>query len=219
MTLSFLRPAIVALLAAASLASCGGKADFQIQGTVTNLQYAGLVLTESFSGQTLNVNDFSKNPAPFSFANSIEYGTEYAVLVKTSPPHQTCKPFGGTSGTAGRQAEINMVISCALTPHTVGGAISLAAGTTGSYVGLKLINGSNDLNPINISDAATAVYSYPDITYNMAYGITIFEQPTDQTIKCKLVPKVAQPKTDTPSMVSGTMGDADVVIDVVCAKV
>ena len=219
MTLSFLRPVMLAALAAATLASCGGKATFDIAGVIVGLEYPGLVLVETKSGQTLTINDITKTT--FSFANTIDYGTEYEVKIQDTPsgqpPHQTCLIYSGGTGTAGRQASINVQVVCSATPHTVGGTIKLKEGTTGSYVGLQLINGSNDLTPIAPA-ATTASYSYPGITYKQAYGITIFAQPTDETIKCALKPVVAQ-STDTPLKVAGIMGDLDVVINVECAKV
>jgi hypothetical protein len=216
MTLSFLRPVILAALAAATLAGCGGKATFDIAGVIAGLEYPGLVLVETKSGQTLTVD---KTQTTFSFANSIEYGTEYEVKIKDTdgqPAHQTCLIYSGGTGTAGRQASINVQVVCTATPHTVGGTIKLA-GTTGSYAGLKLINGSNDLNPLAPA-AGVTTYSYSGITYKTPYGITIFAQPTDETIKCVLKPVVEQ-STDTPLKVAGTMGDVDVVINVECAKV
>lgn len=218
MTLTFFRPAILALLAATSLAGCGGKATFDINVFVDGLAYPGLVLNETKSGQTITITDLTKKT--FSFSNTIEYGTEYDVQIAANgqPPHQTCTPTSETVGSAGRMASINVSFRCDMTPHAVGGSVTLATGTTGSYAGLKLINGSNDLNPVAFTGTETGAYAYQNITFNTPYGITIFAQPTDTTIKCKLVPKVAQAGA-TDDKVAGTMGDVDVVIDVVCAKV
>ncbi len=217
MTVSILRPAILVALALAALSGCGGKASFEISGVIQGQLYPGLVIKDEVSGQSLTFNE----PVPsktFAFPNSIEYGTLYDVKVVTNPAHQDCATVNGGSDTAGRMSSINAVIFCRLTEHTVGGSIKLAPGTTGSYVGLKLINGSNDLGPITITDPTTAAYSYSRITYLMPYGITIFEQPTDKTINCQLVPKV--PKAgDLKDKVSGVMGDADVVIDILCSKI
>lgn len=217
MTLSFLRPAILIALVA-SLAGCGGKATFEITGTLFNLKYPGLVLVETVSGQTITINDITKTT--FSFPNTIEYGTPYNVVVRSTPsgqpPHQDCAPGGGTSDTAGRRASINMLISCKDLTHSVGGSITLT-GTGGSYIGLKLINGSNDLNPISIDLATQTAYAYPGLIFNQPYGITILSQPTDQTTKCKLVPKVPVANAE-PEKVAGTVQDVDIVIDVVCAK-
>ena len=215
MTLSFLRPALLAAVAVASLAGCGGKATFNIAGSVQGLLYPGLVLTEKKSGQVITINDVTKTS--FSFPNTIDYGTEFEIDISTQPPHQTCRSLGGTIGTAGQQASINAAIFCAMTPHTVSGTIKMATGSTGSYVGLKLINGSNDLNPFTVTDAAQAAYAYPNIVFGIPYGITIFSQPTDPTVKCKLVPK--GPFTNkTDEQVSGTMGDENLTIDVECTK-
>jgi hypothetical protein len=220
MTLSFLRPVILAALTVASLASCGGKATFEIGVTVEGLTEGNLVLTETKSGQTITITDadVSASKKTFSFPNTIEYGTEYAVIIAATgqPKHQTCSLYSGSTGSAGRMASINVVIFCQATPHTVGGKIEKNATTTGSYAGLKLINGSNDLNPIEVA-ATTAVYSYAGVTYNTPYGITIFAQPTDTTVLCALVPTKPQPLTDTPDKVSGKMGDDDVVINVLCS--
>ncbi|MEJ7806886.1 MAG: hypothetical protein WKG03_13320 [Telluria sp.] len=219
MTLSFLRPAILIALAAASLAGCGGKATFEITGSVTGLKYPGLVLVETISGQTITINDITKTA--FAFPNTIEYGTEYNVIVRATPsgqpPHQNCVPVGATSDSAGRRAAITMGFDCTDNPHTVGGSIKLST-ATGSYVGLKLINGSNDLNPFVVTDAtAQTSYAYPGVTFDTPYGIRIFSQPTDPTTTCQLVPKVATAGAG-PEYVSGRMGDVDIVIDVVCAK-
>ena len=219
MTSSYLRPAILIALAAASLAGCGGKATFEITGAVTGLQYPGLVLVETFSGQTITITDITKTT--FAFPNSIEYGTEYNVIVRETPSgqpaHQDCVRTGGNNGTAGLRTSITMGFSCQLLPHSVGGSISLTS-TSGSYLGLKLINGSNDLTPFTVTDAvAQKAYAYPGITYTMPFGISIFAQPSDLVTKCKLVPKVAIPGAQN-EMVAGVMGDTDIIIDVVCAK-
>lgn len=218
MTLSFLRPALLIALAAAGLAGCGGTATFQITGAIEGLHYPGLVLTETFSGQTITVE---KGATTFAFPNSIDYGTQYKVIVRTTPSgdpaHQKCTPNALSEGTAGQRAAITMGILCQDVPHAVGGSITLT-GTGGSYLGLKLINGSNDLNPYTVTDvAATTSYSYAGITFGTPYGITILQQPTDLVTKCKLVPKGTTPALPLDK-VAGSMGDEDVVIDVVCAK-
>ena len=217
MTLSFLRPAILIALAA-GLAGCGGTATFQITGLIADLHYDGLVLTETVSGQTIKVE---KGATTFAFPNTIDYGAQYEVIVATTPSgqpaHQKCTPNGLAKGTAGQRAAISMGIICGDLPHAVSGSITLS-GTGGSYLGLKLINGSNDANPFTVTDvAATTSYSYPGITFDTPYGITIFEQPNDGVTKCKLVPKGTTPAVPLLKA-AGTMGDVDVVIDVVCAK-
>ena len=219
---SLLRPLVVAAVAAASLASCGGTATFQVAGNVVGLKYPGLVLVESNSGQTITINDVSGTSTAFAFPNSIDYGTAYSVSVRATPSgqpaHQTCAFVGGSpADTAGRQSSINMTLSCAMTPHSVLGTIKMATGSTGSYVGLQLINGSQ--GTITVSDITQVSYSFPGITFQMDYGLSIFKQPTDTTIKCQLVPAGATASAPPGRQnVAGTMGDVDVTVNVVCIK-
>lgn len=215
MTSSFLRPAILAL-ALAGLAGCGGKATFDIAGTIEGLQYPGLVLTETHSGATVTISDI--NQKTFTFPNSIEYGTPFSVEIKPTgqPPHQQCGVDRGAAGSAGQMASINVRVVCIVATHTVGGAITLAPGT-GSHVGLKIINGSNNLAPIAITAPTMLTYAFPDIRYNTPYGITILSQPDDANVRCKLVPAAPKPD-DLFDKVSGTVGDTNVVINILCAK-
>ncbi len=218
MTSFFLRPALVAL-ALAGLAGCGGKATFDIAGTIQGLEYPGLVLTETHSGATLAINDVAQKT--FKFPNSIEYGTPFAVEVRKTPSgqplHQNCVLDRNSIGTAGQMVDINVLVVCSIATHSVGGTITLAPGTVGNYTGLKIINGSNNLDPISITEATTTTYIFPNIRYNTPYGVSILAQPTDANVRCKLVPVVAQ-ASDVFDKVAGTVGDADVVINVLCAK-
>jgi hypothetical protein len=222
MTVSFLRPAILAALTLAGLSACGGKADYQIAGTVSGLAYPGLVLTDTISGASITINDITQTT--FTFPNSIEYGTEYNVIVPTTPsgqpPHQTCAADPRTNAdSAGRRASISIAVTCAVNQYTIGGTVSMAANTAGSFAGLKLINGSNDLKPIEIvaptAPAVTATYAYAGIPYNTPYGITIFAQPTDAKVICAL--KTATATSTVGEKVSGTVGDGNVLIDVICS--
>lgn len=218
MTLSFLRPTILATLAVMSLASCGGKATFDINVQIQGLAHDGLVLVETKSGQTIIIKELTANDINLksvSFANSIEYGTEFEVKVGKDPDHQECTPRGGTTGTAGQMASINAVFFCEMKKYTVGGTVTLVG--TGSYKGLTLINGSNARNPISFVGTSATTYEFAGITFNTPYGITIFSQPEDKEVTCKLVPdKTLAGVTATDEKVAGTMADANVKIDVVC---
>ena len=218
MTSSFLRPAILCALVAAGVAGCGGKATFEITGNVAGLTYPGLVLTETFSGQTITLTDTTKTT--FAFPNTIEYGAQYNVVVRTTPsgqpPHLQCLLDAGSTGTAGLRASIIVGVNCTPVPHAIGGKLTLTS-TTGSYVGLQLINGSNNQAPFAITDVSQTVYAFPGISYNTPYGISILQQPTDKLTMCHLVPAVATTGA-TATQVAGVMGDVDIAIDVVCAK-
>lgn len=223
MTLSFLRPAALIALTLAGLAGCGGKADYEIAGTVSDLKYPGLVLTDTISGASITL---SADQTRFVFPNTIEYGTEFNVVIRTEPSgqpqHQTCSPDARTnSDTAGRRPAIDILIACTVNQYAVGGTVTKATGVTGSFAGLKLINGSNDANAIEIlaptAPATSATYSYAGIPYATPYGITIFKQPTDDSVVCRLVP-TAPKKGDTADKVAGEVGDDNVVINVICEK-
>jgi hypothetical protein len=212
----FYRP-LLALAMALSLASCGGKATFEIKGEIAGLVYDGLTLTETVSGATLAV---AKGSTTFKFPNSIEYGTPYDVKIvagtaSNQPEHQACTVIGGTD-TAGRMAQINIGVSCAVLTHDLGGAITVTGG--GSPAGLTLNNGTR---PAFVAVAASNAYVFGAIPYGTSYGLIITTQPTDPKPRCVLSTAVV-PATGTTGMSSDNtsfaslMGDTDAKVDVVC---
>ncbi len=192
MTFSFLRrPAALALALGLAVAGCGGKAEFEVKGVITGLKYDGLVLVNN-GGNDLKV---AANATTFVFPGTIEYGTPYNVTVKTPPLHSTCTPSNFTDS-AGRQATINVEISCGLTPHTLGGTVT---GLTAE--GLELNNGSEDR--IAIASGATSYAFAGKIPFATSYSVTILKQPTG--LKCSV------------SNQGGEMGDVDIAnINVSC---
>lgn len=205
---SLMRPAIMLALAL-SLASCGGKAGFTVAGTVTGLQYKGLVLTT-------NGMDLAVDPAPppvppattittvnFSFPNQISYGDVYDVTVKPEhqPLHQTCGPTSAVlaTDTAGRLAQINVPFTCSLNSYTIGGTIGVrnADGTVSALTadGLVLANGSTG-GAITLNKGATA-FTLSNVTYGVTYGVTVQTQPAG--LVCSV-----------DSKGTGVMGDAAV---------
>jgi len=209
MTLSpLLRGALAATLAL-TLAACGGKATFPINGTVatttdaagvitSTVLYKGLVLTTN--GMDLSVPVGAKT---FSFPNTISYGDVYNVTVKTPPDHQNCTTIDQStaletaSGTAGRLASINIALTCYLNSFTIGGTVS---GLTSD--GLVLTNGTAG-GTVTIASAATAYVFTAPVTYGNSYGVTVLTQPA------KDVCTVSNP--------AGIMGDALVSnINVTC---
>jgi hypothetical protein len=181
-----------ALGAALVLAACGGKESFAVGGVIVNgvgqqinLGNPGLVLA--------NGSDTVAVPAganSFSFPNSISYGTEFHVTVKTQPAHMTCAPVDGTQdGAAGRTQTIVVQIRCEQNTYTIGGSVS---GLTAD--GLTVINGSNGSAVTIVKDATTFTYT-ERIPVGVAYGLSVLNQPTG------LVCSIANG--------SGVMGDAD----------
>jgi hypothetical protein len=198
MTLStYLRPAAILALAL-SLAACGGKASFPINGTVAGLTYGGLVITTN--GMDLAI---PANATAFSFPNSLSYGDVYDITVKTPAAHEDCTTIDPLTGrntgadTAGRFTTIAVTLTCVIQQHSIGGAVT---GLTTD--GLVLTNGSAG-GTVPIAAAATS-YAFPALVpYNVSYGVTVYTQPKDAVC--------------TVANSSGVMGDANVTnIDVTC---
>jgi hypothetical protein len=186
---SILKKSILALCAlslAAGLSACGGgTSSYTIGGTVTGLQYEGLVL------QNNETNDLAVAPLPldenknvknvtYTFPGEVDYGKAYSVTVKVQPKHQYCKPAGGTADTAGRLTTINAAISCELVSNPVGGTIT---GLTSP--GLELINGTSGgtYAPVkNDKGAYPGEFAFTAfVTYGETYGVTVLKQPETQT--------------------------------------
>lgn len=171
-----------ALMAALALAACGGKASFTIGGTVFGLNNPGLVLQNG--ADTLPV---PAGATSFSFPNSISYGTEYNVTVKTHPEHMKCE-IGRGQGSAGSMATINVVVQCVQNTYALGGSVSNLKGE-----GLTLINGSSSGQLTLLKDATE--FTMGLIPVGTAYGLSVLNQPKNQ--HCTIVNG------------TGVMGDGD----------
>jgi hypothetical protein len=94
-----------------AIVSCS-LAQHAIQGTVTGLKSAGLVLTNGSAGGTVTVAGTTTtntdgtttttypDPISFTFATPVVYGQTYGVTVLTQPANDICKVANGT-GTQG----------------------------------------------------------------------------------------------------------------------
>jgi len=205
--------ALCALTMAASLVACGGgTSTYTIGGTVSGLQYPGLILTNNLSDDVtlappgLDANGAVKS-VKYQFGKQLDYGATYSVTVKTQPLHQLCSPSGAqgtsTSDTAGRLSVINADFVCSLTSNTIGGKISGLAADD-----LILTNGSNGTAPI-VKDAAgvyPTTFTFASmVTYGQTFGVTVLQQPKGQTCSVKNG--------------AGTMGDTAVTtIEVSCVN-
>ncbi len=183
-----LRPCVL-LAVVLGLAGCGGKAEFEVKGTITGLAYGGMVLTNG--SDTLNVPAPSPLGTPvttsFVMPRKISYGDTYNVVVTTNPDHETCGASGG-SDSAGRLASINVVVQCTLISHAISVTLNQVAD------GLVLTNGSNG----TAAPAAGTVTTAFTVPYGASYGITVLTQPTNGT-------------TCTVQNGTGVMGDADIL--------
>ena len=112
MKLSCLRP-LAALLLTLGLAACGGKASYEVGGTITGLTANGL---------TLSIGNNSTSPlagsTTYTFA-TVDDGIKYGMVITTYPAGQTCKFVGSASadgrdvvGTMGSAATTGATLNC-----------------------------------------------------------------------------------------------------------
>lgn len=190
MKLSCLRP-LAALLLTLGLAACGGKASYDVSGTVSNLNNNGLILANS--GEELPI---AAGQTSFTFKKRIDYGTDYNITFKQQPAHMTCSISGG-SGSAGHYINISAAVSCSQNTYSVSGTIS---GLT--VDGLELINGNVTTTVAKDAKTFTLNGAVADGT---TYGVSVSTQP--KGLLC-----VVQPGTG-----AGTMGSANVTtVQIAC---
>lgn len=179
---------LAATACALALAGCGGKASFDVSGTISGLSYPGLVLTNGGANVTPAVG-----ATTFTFPNRVDYGTSYNVVATTQPAHEFCTVLNPT-GSAGHTTTISVAVQCQLNSFNIGGTISgLPSTATGS---LTLINGTAG-GSTAISPGATTFVFADKVSYSIAYGVSVLTQPDN--FVCSV-----------SANGSGVMGDADV---------
>lgn len=160
------------LAAALALAGCGGKTEFTITGGFYD-SLGNPVPLKNPGLELANGDDVIAVPVgatTFSFPKTVEYGTNYNVVVKTQPQHMTCNP-PSTAGTAGRMESVTVALNCTQNTHAV--LVTVKGLPTGGS--LTLINGSTVLP----ATAAAPVVTFPSIPVGASYGITVFEPPAN----------------------------------------
>lgn len=190
MKLSCLRP-LAALLLTLGLAACGGKASYDVSGTISNLNTNGLILVNG--GDSVSP---AAGTTTFTFGKRIDYGTDYNITVKQNPAHMNCTISGGT-GSAGHYVSIQASVSCSQNRYTVGGTVS---GLTAD--GLVLINGNAQTT---VAKGSTTFTLAAPVADGDKYGISVFTQPTG--LVCAVVPGTGV----------GVMGEANVTtVQIAC---
>ncbi len=194
-----LRPAL-ALAVLAGLSACGGKASFEVGGTISGLKYPGLELSDGKSSL------FPTADGHYGFPNRIDYADSYRITLKQQPAHQFCA-FGNNTDetglvsfdTAGRLAAIDAVILCGIQTHAVGGKVTGL--TTGQ---VEIINGSLFGTFTVKSTDTDPRYVFSGVEYDQIYGISVLKQPDG--LNCTFA---ASP--------TGKMGDNDITdVNLVC---
>ncbi|MBJ7311566.1 hypothetical protein ACFOLJ_11850 [Rugamonas sp. CCM 8940] len=188
--------ASAALALILALAGCGGKASFDVSGTVIGLSNPGLVLTMG-GNDDVNVAP-AAGTVNFTFGRRLSYGDAYEIRVKQDPVHMTCSAYRGTSGTAGQTTNIAAIFNCTKNAYMVTGWVTgLTAQVATTDPQLVLINGSTG-GQVTIAAATNGstnpTFGFGPVEQGVAYGITVQTQPKGQF--CSVVNG------------SGLMGDA-----------
>lgn len=175
--------AIAALVMAAALAACGGKAQFAVQGTISGLANAGLTLANG--GDTITVPAGAES---YAFPHQIAYGTSYSITIPTQPAHQTCNfsAFTPPTGSAGFTLAIAANLQCLQNAYTVGGQFTgLTPAADGTARTATLINGSAG-GAVTVSSATDGTGKGDFqlgalVNDGASYGVTILTQPVGLT--------------------------------------
>jgi hypothetical protein len=193
----------IALAGWLSACSSGASAPppmYSLGGSVSGLSTSGLVLVNS--GKALAVGSGATS---FSYGSILTAGTSYAVTVQTQPSGETCSVSAG-SGVATSANVANVVVRCAPTAFTLGGAVSgLTAG------GLVLATADQTLT---VAAGATNFAFPAKIATGSAYAVTVKTQPaglacavssSSGTMPASNVSTVAVTCTDQPFNLGGSI--------------
>jgi hypothetical protein len=183
--------AIAALAVVATIAACGGKQQFTVQGSVSSLNNSGLILGNG--GEQLSV---PSGASSFAFTKQISYGTDYNITIIKQPDHMTCAVSGAT-GSAGYNVAIQALVSCTQNSYSLGGQYSgITPAADGTARTVTLLNGSTGGTAVLSSGVAatstTASTLTPsgDFTFGtfvadgQAYGVTLV--PPTNGLTCTL---------------------------------
>jgi hypothetical protein len=190
----------LAVAGALALTGCGddkknngppASQEYGIGGTVGGLQGTGLVLHSSL-GDDLSISA----DGPFTFPTKGANGTAYQVTIAQLPssPTQTCTVADGEGEIAG--ADVVVTVTCSTTAYHIGGTVTGLEGA-----GLVLHNNLGDDLPITGNDP----FTFPTLAATgTQYSITVTD-PVSPSQACTV---------DHPT---GTVGGADVVLNVSCS--
>jgi hypothetical protein len=175
----------VALILAATLAACGGKAQFTVQGSVSGLNNSGLVLANG--GNTVSV---AAGATSFSFPQQIDYGTGYNITVQTQPAHMRCDWLGGNVGSAGHTISIQAALQCEQNTYSLSGRVTgLTPAADNTPRTVTLLNGTSGGSVTIGSDSLTlgnGDFVLPNVADGVAYGVTVVPPTTPNGLTCTL---------------------------------
>lgn len=193
---SSIKRAGVTLACALSLAACGGgDGDLYLTGQLYNVTADGMVLQNN-GGDDLTI---VAGQTDFQFANRVSTDDQFNVTVKTPPKNSSgCDVFNGKAR-ANYYTIAQIRISCTIKTHALTVAVN---GLKPTSSGLILVNGSDkqEVPAGATSQKMTNVYE------GSAYGVTVFQNPTDSATGAKQSCTVSGGDTGTGT---GVMKEAD----------
>jgi len=177
MKATYMRSA-AALAVILGLSACGGKASFDVSGTVSGLTTSGLKMKNN-DGDEITV---PAGATSFRFPKTLNYGDQYNVTFSQQPQHLTCGPGNNVpfSATAGLATYIYLSVSCIRNAYDLGGiVIGLTSDDT-----LILINGSTGGSVTLKKGDGTFIFTNK-VEVGTPYGITVQKQPAGLTCTVK----------------------------------
>lgn len=190
MKFTFVR-ALAALALGLALSACGGKASFDVSGTISGLTNDGMILTNN-GGDEIHI---PAGATTFTFPQRASYGDNYDIEFKKNadgtpiyPNHMTCV-IGYNTGSAGHTISINAQIVCQQATHNLGGTVfgvsNCPAPTDSAPYCLTVANGSTGgqmsiTKPTDGSDSTSFTFA-TQVKDGDSYGVTVLTQPPNMT--------------------------------------
>ncbi len=182
---SYLR-AGAALACAVALSACGGSdGQLVLGGSFSGVTKTGLVLTNDGQEKAITPPADGTGAATWAFDNLISTDDRYSVEIKSTPSNVERCDIQNASGRAGYHV-YTVYVTCLLKRHALSGSVSNLKGE------LVLVNGSDR---VALQAGATS-FKMAEVAEDSPYGVTILQQPANQTC--------------TVNNGSGTVGPADV---------
>jgi 6-phosphogluconolactonase (cycloisomerase 2 family) len=144
-----------------------GNVTINSPSGVTGLSDQGLVLTNSANGDAFT---FASNATTFTMAQSVPYGSPYALSVTTQPMGLNCS-VTNPSTTMPAANVTTIAVSCADKAFTLGGSIT----GLGSASGLVLTNNNAD-NTSVLANAIMFTMNTP-VPYGATYDVAVAQNP------------------------------------------
>jgi hypothetical protein len=181
---------MLAAACAVTLAACGGSGgNLYLQGQVSGLAKAGLILLND--GESLPV---AAGQSSFVFTKLLSSDDRYDITIAQQPNGAVCKISNG-AGKASSYSVSTAVVTCQTNSYPLSGTIT---GLTAD--GLTLAIGNTSTSPLTGSTA----YTFARVDDGIAYNISISSYPDGQTCKFEASANTSASGRD----VIGTMGSA-----------